>query len=121
LPRLQNIILFLAGLTGLSGVALAAAATHLGDRYLLGNASLICLSHAPVLLGLVAVWTRVRTAPIAAVVLFVGILFFSGDLVARHFTNAALFPMAAPSGGVLMMAGWLLISLGAFFVVKPER
>lgn len=121
MPRLQNIILFLAGLTGLSGVALAAAATHLGDRYLLGNASLTCLSHAPVLIGLVALWTKVRTAPIAAVVLFVGILFFSGDLVSRHFTGAALFPMAAPSGGVLMMAGWVLISLGAFFLMKSER
>jgi uncharacterized membrane protein YgdD (TMEM256/DUF423 family) len=31
----------------------------------------------------------------------------------RHFTGAALFPMAAPIGGTALIAGWLILALGA--------
>ncbi|MEB2842866.1 DUF423 domain-containing protein [Endobacterium cereale] len=103
---------------GLSGVALAAAASHSGDNHLLGSASTMCLAHAPVLLGLYLANTRFRTATLAALILALGTIVFAGDLVARHFLGDRLFPFAAPLGGTLMMLGWLAVAAGALLPVK---
>ncbi|MBW9086377.1 DUF423 domain-containing protein [Rhizobium wenxiniae] len=100
---------------GLSGVALAAAASHGGDTHFLGNASTMCLAHAPVLLALYVGHATFRTATLSALVLCLGTILFAGDLVARHYFGDRLFPFAAPMGGTLMMLGWLLIAAGAFF------
>jgi uncharacterized membrane protein YgdD (TMEM256/DUF423 family) len=108
-------ILMLAGFIGASGVVLAAAASHGGDGRLLGSASTMCLAHAPVLLALYLADGRMRTANAAALVLALGTLLFSADLLSRHFIQSALFPMAAPTGGMLMIIGWLLIAIGGLF------
>ncbi len=100
---------------GLSGIALAAAASHGGDTHFLGNASTMCLAHAPVLLALYMSHGAFRTATLSALVLCLGTIIFAGDLVARHYLGDRLFPFAAPAGGTLMMLGWLLIAAGAFF------
>ncbi len=115
LAKLRPLILLVSGLTGLSGVALAAAASHGGDTHFLGNASTMCLAHAPVLLALYIGHATFRTATLAALVLGLGTIVFAGDLVARHYLGDRLFPFAAPMGGSLMMFGWLLIAAGAFF------
>ena len=107
--------LFLAGLLGGGGVALAAAASHGGDTHFLGSASTMCLAHAPALLALYAGYDRIRTAPLAALLLGLGTLIFAGDLISRHFGGSSLFPLAAPTGGLGMIAGWAAIALGAFF------
>ncbi len=112
---LRAATLFLGGLLGASGVALAAAATHTGAAYMLGNASAMCLAHAPVLLGLHLGWDRLKTALPSAILLGLGTALFAGDLVSKHFTGASLFPMAAPAGGLGMIFGWLVLSLSAFF------
>ncbi|WP_284759268.1 DUF423 domain-containing protein [Agrobacterium sp. fls2-241-TYG-188a] len=116
---LRSTSLFLAGLLGAAGVALAAAATHTGATQLLGNASAMCLAHAPVLLGLHIGWERIRTATPASILLGLGTALFAADLVSRHFTGVGLFPMAAPIGGFGMIAGWIVLALAAFF--KPAR
>jgi len=113
--------LFIAGILGGGGVALAAAATHGGDTHFLGAASTMSLAHAPALLALYAGYDRIRTAPIAAVLLGLGTLIFAGDLIARHFGGSSLFPMAAPTGGMGMIAGWVVIALGAFFRTSPTK
>lgn len=113
--------LFIAGVLGASGVALAAAATHGGDTHFLGAASTMSLAHAPALLALYAGYDRIRTAPIAAVLLGLGTLIFAGDLINRHFSGSSLFPMAAPTGGMGMIAGWAAIALGAFFRTSPTK
>ena len=119
LEKLRPLILLLAGLMGAAGVALAAAATHMDDVRLLGGASAMCLAHAPALVALQAGGGRFfRTATLAALVLGVATAIFAGDLVARHFWGNGLFPMAAPAGGIGMIAGWLLVALGAVF---PNR
>ncbi|MGE6741117.1 DUF423 domain-containing protein [Allorhizobium pseudoryzae] len=105
-------ILMLAGFMGASGVMLAAAASHGGDGRLLGSASAMCLAHAPVLLALYLADGRIRTANLAALVLALGTVLFCADLLSRHFAQSGLFPMAAPSGGMLMILGWLLIASG---------
>lgn len=107
--------LFLSGLLGACGVALAAAATHTGATVLLGNASAMCLAHAPVLLGLYLGWDRIKTALPTALLLGLGTALFAGDLVSKHFTGESLFPMAAPAGGLGMIFGWLALAASAFF------
>lgn len=107
--------LFLSGVLGASGVTLAAAATHTGATVLLGNASAMCLAHAPVLLGLYLGWDRIKTALPTALLLGLGTALFAGDLVSKHFTGESLFPMAAPAGGLGMIFGWLALAASAFF------
>lgn len=112
---IRPVTLFIAGILGGGGVALAAAATHGGDTHFLGAASTMSLANAPALLALYAGYDRIRTASIAAVLLGLGTLIFAGDLINRHFGGTSLFPMAAPTGGMGMIAGWTAIALGAFF------
>jgi uncharacterized membrane protein YgdD (TMEM256/DUF423 family) len=111
---LRRIFIALTGILGLSGVALAAAASHLGDTRLLGSASTMALAHAPVLLVIALNFDRLKTAALSGLLIALGTLVFGGDLVLRHYLGHGLFPMSAPTGGVLMMAGWLSLSLNAF-------
>lgn len=120
LDSLRPLILMLAGFLGASGVVLAAAASHGGDTRLLGNASTMCLAHAPVLLALFLGHRTIRTATLAAVVLGIGTFLFAADLILRHLGATGLFPMAAPGGGTLMILGWLIIAAGAFLRTKVE-
>ena len=70
------------------------------------------LFHAPALLaiGLVGGTLILR---IGGSVLLFGVIFFAGDLVMRHYAGTRLFPFAAPAGGTLMIAGWIVIGLSA--------
>ena len=117
--ELRDLLILIAGLMGLAGVALAAAASHGDDPRLLGNASTMCLAHAPVLLALALGIDRLRTAKLAGLLVAFGTILFSADLVARHYTGNTLFPMSAPFGGIAMMAGWLAIAFGA--IVRPAK
>jgi uncharacterized membrane protein YgdD (TMEM256/DUF423 family) len=115
LQPFRPLILILSAFLGASGVVMAAAASHGADARLLGSASTMCLAHAPVLLGLYLAHMRIRTASLAAVVIGLGTLLFCGDLLSRHYGLGSLFPMAAPSGGLAMIAGWLILGAGAFW------
>ena len=116
--RYAQIVLGLAGLLGGTGVALAAAASHLGDEHLLGAASTLCLAHAPALLALGLSGVGSRTLRAAAGLLGIGTLLFAGDLITRHVTGGGLFPGAAPLGGAGMMAGWLAVIVAAILRTK---
>jgi uncharacterized membrane protein YgdD (TMEM256/DUF423 family) len=41
---------------------------------------------------------------------------FAGDLSLRQYAGHSLFPMAAPTGGMVMIAGWLAVTLAAVAV-----
>ncbi|CZT35892.1 DUF423 domain-containing protein [Rhizobium sp. 9140] len=112
------VFLAAAGLLGLSGVALAAAASHGTDARLLGSASAMCLAHAPALLALAGLLPRLRLGAAAGSAMALGTAIFAGDLVLRHVAGHGLFPMSAPLGGMLMMLGWALIALSA---ILPKR
>ncbi|SMC39271.1 DUF423 domain-containing protein [Rhizobium sp. RU36D] len=118
LDRFRRLILLLAGLIGTCGVAFAALATHMGG-VLLGPASAMCLAHAPAMLALYVGHTVIRTATPAGLLMAAGTLFFAGDLALKQFLGTGLFPMAAPSGGILMMLGWLTAGAGA--MLPPHR
>ncbi|MBX9466564.1 MAG: DUF423 domain-containing protein [Rhizobium sp.] len=107
-----------AGLIGAAGVGLAAAASHAGGEALLRPASTICLAHAPALIALALAGEKIRLSGLAALGMSIGTLLFSGDLVARHFLGTGVFPMAAPTGGMTLIASWLLLAIAA--MVSPR-
>ena len=106
-----------AGLMGASGVALAAMAAHLPDATRLGTASSMLLFHAVATLGAVALSERHILQPriglIAALGFVAGSALFAGDLALRQFAGHSLFPMAAPSGGTVLIASWLVVTVAA--------
>ncbi|MGG7516519.1 DUF423 domain-containing protein [Allorhizobium undicola] len=111
----HRLLVLFAGLFGACGVGLAAAAAHVsGGANLLAPASAIALAHAPSVLGLYLAVKHLKTALAAAWIISVGVLLFCGDLVVRQWTGHSLFPMAAPSGGICMMLGWIVVAAGAF-------
>ncbi|QAU44746.1 DUF423 domain-containing protein [Bradyrhizobium guangzhouense] len=119
MPRL---LIALAGLMGAAGVALAAAAAHGADASRLASASALLLFHATAILAVIALLTRGLLhggiGLIAAFGFVTGAALFAGDLTLRQFAGHALFPMAAPSGGTLMILSWLVVTLAA---VVPAR
>jgi uncharacterized membrane protein YgdD (TMEM256/DUF423 family) len=107
----SRILVLAGGLCGAAGVALSAAAAHLGGAFV-GTAASFLLMHAPVFLaaGLLGANRMLR---IGSLVLLVGLLLFCGDLLARDFLGSRLFPLSAPIGGTLLIAGWLVIAASA--------
>jgi uncharacterized membrane protein YgdD (TMEM256/DUF423 family) len=113
---MARLIVVFASLAGLAGVALSARAAHGPGGPLLDTAARFLLIHAAVLLAVTALWDGTlapRLGAAAALVLAVGLALFCGDLVRRALADSALFPYAAPSGGVLLMLGWALIGVAA--------
>jgi uncharacterized membrane protein YgdD (TMEM256/DUF423 family) len=48
----------------------------------------------------------------------IGAGLFAGDLTLRHYAGHGLFPMAAPTGGTLLIASWLALAVAAAW---PKR
>ena len=111
-------LLFTSGLIGASGVALSAAAAHQGIASVATAASFL-LTHAPAFLALSLLQTN-RLRSIGNWGLLLGLIMFCGDLLARAYLGTRLFPMAAPSGGVLMIGGWLVIAASALLGNKAD-
>lgn len=118
----MRIAVCLAGLMGAAGMMLAATAAHAGGAERLGPASTMLLFHACAVLGAAALADRSvlnRRLGIATVFAFIlGTALFSGDLSMRHYHGGALFSMAAPAGGTLLILAWLMLALAA---VWPGR
>jgi uncharacterized membrane protein YgdD (TMEM256/DUF423 family) len=119
----MTILIVIAGLMGAAGVALAAASAHAGSEAKLDSAAYLLILHAAALVAGAAALDRGlawRPLGIAALAGFaVGSLLFGGDLSLRAFAGTRLFPMAAPIGGLLLIASWL--ALGAAAAVAMVR
>ena len=115
--RTLRLLIVAASLMGATGVVFAAMATHLNDASRLGAASSMLLFHAAVIIGAVALTERGLLRPrigiVAAIVFVAGGVLFAGDLALRQFLGHALVPMVAPTGGTLLIAGWLVLALAA--------
>ena len=113
----ERVLVGLGAIAGCLGVALAAAASHVTGGGTLDTSARFLLAHAPALIGLAAAsaagLTHRSVGLTAACLIALGLALFSGDLAHRAVRSAALFPMAAPAGGVLMMAGWALAAAAA--------
>ena len=116
----NRLIGFLAGLLGAAGVAGAALAAHGGYGESLRTAADFALIHAALVLAL---GFRDRPALMlegARLVLLLGALAFCGDLALRALAGRGMFPMAAPTGGILLIGGWLLAALAVLFQPKSS-
>lgn len=119
---LYRVLIALTGLMGAAGVALAAAAAHQGDASLLGPASSMLLFHAPaVLVTILLAERRVIQSSLGLVAAFsfvVGAGLFASDLTIRQYAGHALFPMAAPTGGTLLILSWLVLTVAGLWPRK---
>jgi len=115
--RAFRILIILAGLMGADGVTLAAIAAHQADASQLAPASSMLLFHATAVLAVVALSERGIVNPgggIAAAFGFVAAaVLFAADLSLRHFSGHSLFPLAAPTGGTLLIASWVVLAVAA--------
>ena len=109
----------LAGVFGAAGVALAAVGAHRSSDPNIVTAAHFLLFHAPALIALCAVArvTGTRSPLIAASLIALGAFLFSGELALKALTGMAPVPLAAPTGGLLMILGWLAgsMALGSAF------
>jgi uncharacterized membrane protein YgdD (TMEM256/DUF423 family) len=98
-------------LIGAAGVALAAIAAHKVEGPALVAASTMLLVHAAAAVALTALsgaLARLRLA--AAGLMLFAASFFGGDVALHTLTGSHLFPMAAPTGGSLLIASWLFVA-----------
>ncbi|MBR0840698.1 DUF423 domain-containing protein [Bradyrhizobium liaoningense] len=114
---MARLLIGLAGLMGAAGVALAAASAHGADASRLASASAMLLFHATAILAAVALLARGLLhggiGVIAALGFVTGAALFAGDLTLRQYAGHSLFPYAAPTGGTVMILGWLAVSVAA--------
>jgi uncharacterized membrane protein YgdD (TMEM256/DUF423 family) len=106
-----------AGLAGLLGVGLSAAAAHLAPGATLETAARFLLVHGAALAGIAALLAgsavRRGVARLAAGAMLLGLVLFCGDLTSRALLQSPLAPMAAPAGGIVLMLGWALLGIAA--------
>jgi uncharacterized membrane protein YgdD (TMEM256/DUF423 family) len=119
---LLRVLVVLAGAMGAAGVALAAAAAHQPDATRLASASSMLLFHAPAVFAAVLLVERSvihkRLGRVAAFGFVIAAALFAGDLTLRQYAGHGLFPMAAPTGGTLLIVSWLLLAVAAIW---PQR
>ncbi|WP_338692849.1 DUF423 domain-containing protein [Bradyrhizobium sp. 26S5] len=119
---LSRLLICVAAVMGACGVMLAAGAAHMPDATRLAAASSMLLFHAPAAIATIAVADRAvihATFGIAAAAGFViAASLFAGDLVLRQYAGHGLFPMAAPTGGTLLILSWLALAVAAMW---PKR
>lgn len=110
-----------AALLGATAVLLGAFGAHglkavLSVEHLVTwkTASSYQLVHAVLLLAIsFSVWIDLRSIRLACAVLFVGVLLFSGSLYVVLLSGFSNIAFITPVGGVLILAGWLLLAVAA--------
>jgi uncharacterized membrane protein YgdD (TMEM256/DUF423 family) len=124
-PVMISTLLVLASLMGAAGVVLAAAAAHAAPGAGLDSAAYLLLFHAVAVLGAAAlVQQGLLWAPAALVAMagyVIGGALFAGDVSMRAFAGHRLFPMAAPTGGTILILAWLVLALAAFVIILRGR
>jgi uncharacterized membrane protein YgdD (TMEM256/DUF423 family) len=115
-----TILIVLAGLMGAGGVIFAAAGAHVAPGAKLDSAAYMLLFHAAAVLGGVALLQQGQLwrplGLIALIGLVLGGTLFAGDVALRAFTGHRLFPMAAPTGGTIMIVAWVVLAVAATIV-----
>jgi uncharacterized membrane protein YgdD (TMEM256/DUF423 family) len=119
---LFRVLVVLAAVMGADGVILAAAAAHQPDATRLASASSMLLFHASAVLAAVLLVERrvihMRLGFAAAFGFVIAAALFAGDLTLRQVAGHSLFPMAAPTGGTLLILSWLTLAVAALW---PQR
>jgi uncharacterized membrane protein YgdD (TMEM256/DUF423 family) len=114
---LFRIAIICAGIMGADGVILAAASAHQPDATRLASASSMLLFHAAAILGAVALIERgtvhLQIGLTTAFGFVIAASLFAGDLTMRQYVGYGLFPMAAPTGGTLLIVSWIALAVSA--------
>lgn len=117
-----QILIALASLMGAAGIALAAAGAHAKPGTGLDSASQMLLVHAPAIVAACAAIAQgllSRPLALAALIAMIcGAAVFAGDLVMRAYLGHRLFPMAAPTGGTVLIGAWILLAIAALAALK---
>ena len=111
-------VLLTAAATGLLAIALGAFGAHAlrgvldahQTRDLWNTAVLYHLVHAPALLWAATAELFLRGAILCWTA---GIILFSGSLYALALTKISVLGAITPIGGLLMMAGWVIVGIRA--------
>lgn len=112
----MRLAILIGGLCGAAGVGLSAYAAHAGGGNA-GTAAQMLLFHAPAFLALGFFPTGLLRS-LALLALTLGLALFCGDLLAREFLGSRLFPMAAPAGGMALIAGWLFVAVSGLVRIR---
>jgi uncharacterized membrane protein YgdD (TMEM256/DUF423 family) len=119
---MDQILIALAGLMGAAGVILTAAGAHGKPGAGLDSAgTLLLLNALAVMGGVLLVRQGVILRPLGLVVLWgfvLGAALFAGDVAARAYLGGRLFPFAAPTGGLVMIASWLALAAAALLALR---
>jgi uncharacterized membrane protein YgdD (TMEM256/DUF423 family) len=118
-----HVLIALAGLAGASGVALAAVAAHKVESASLTTAALLLVLHGVAAVALVAVAPGSplgRWMLAGAWILLFGAFLFTGTVAKLTLQGTPLFPMSAPTGGTLMIAGWLVVAVVALLALAQR-
>ncbi len=111
-----RIVAFTAALLCLSAVTLAALGSHVinmrGLQGIWQTASIIHFFNAAALMGLAALLTQQNSRHLwwGAWLIGLGTVVFCGSIYLHVMTGHTLAGVA-PTGGLLMMLGWLLVTL----------
>lgn len=113
-PRWPFIFTGLAGLMGAAGVAVGAAGAHGGGGDLARTASEFLLIHAAAVVAAAGVALAARRTSgllVAAMgLLTVGAILFGGELAVAALLDWRPVPLAAPAGGLCLIAGWIVLA-----------
>lgn len=126
---MSSTLVILACLMGAAGVALAAAAAHLASELPPGTgldsaAYLLAIHAVAVLAGAALMSERLLWRPLALVGLagcVLGAALFAGDIAMRAFAGHRLFPMAAPTGGTILILSWLILAGAGIVMLARGR
>lgn len=111
------LLIALGAVMGAAGVVSLAAAAHAAPGAGLDSAGSMLLFHAATTIAAAAAigqglaWRPL--ALIAAFGLVLGTALFSGDLALRALAGHRLFPMAAPTGGGVLIVSWFGLAIAA--------
>jgi uncharacterized membrane protein YgdD (TMEM256/DUF423 family) len=114
---MNQILIALAGVMGAAGIVLAAAGAHGKPGAGLDSAGYLLLIHATaVVAGTAAMRFGIILRPLGLIVLcgfVLGAALFAADVAARAYLGGRLFPLAAPTGGVILIISWLALTAAA--------
>ena len=119
---MDSILIALAGLMGAAGVTLAAAGAHGKPGSGLDSAGYLLLIQAVAVIAAVLAARNglIARAPgtLALWGFVIGASLFAADVAARAWLGFRLFPFAAPAGGLIQIASWLLLAAAALVALK---
>ncbi len=110
---MEQILIALAGVMGAASIMLTAAGTHSKPGVGLDSAGYLLVLHAlAVIAGVLAARQGLILRPLGLVAVWgfvVGAGLFATDVTMRVYLGTRLFPMAAPTGGMILILAWIVL------------